>query len=139
MTKYQAELTPQNVEPTECGECDFDWDTVYQHLDGHCEGGCPKALTAFSMLLNAIMDVSRLDRKVIGLRVIALAWVLNPANVRGSPSLVRLARRCGVTRNYMAMLTGEMSRLARWRNRAQQHAWNWRQKASPPTGNPPKP
>ena len=61
----------------------------------------------------------------IGLKIIALAWVLNPGYFHDSPSLRQLARRCGVTPATLAHLTGHYSRFIHWRNRAQRHAWNW--------------
>ena len=65
----------------------------------------------------------------VGLNVIALAWVLNPAYFEGSPSLRKLARRCGVTPAALARHTAYYSRLIGWRNRAQRHAWNFEQRS----------
>jgi hypothetical protein len=116
-------------DPAACGCAEFDYEEVYRRLDGEPQpAACPKALLAFGLLFQRLMPPGKFERRCVagvGLRMIALAWVLNPAYLPGSPSLTQLARRCGVTKNYMASLTGEMSRLAKWRNRAQQHAWNW--------------
>lgn len=74
--------------------------------------------------------------RTVGLRIIALAWVLSPAYFEGSPSLHNLAKRCGATPTVLANYTARFSRLIQWRNRAQQHAWNWRKSEPPPQ--PPK-
>lgn len=134
-----------DCDPADCAGCaQFDYEEVYERLDGTPQpGACPKALIAFSRLLRALLPDGRPVRHIVGLRVIALAWTLNPGNIAGSPSVKELARRCGVTPEHMAKLTGQMSRLAEWRNRAQQRAKNWRKDgggaseeislASPPT------
>ena len=117
-------------DPAAHGVTEFDFDQVYRHLDGE---GSPdasrKALEAFCLILEAMMprrpQLDVRDLRAIGLRMIALAWVLSPANIPGSPSLAQLARRLRVHKNYLTSLTSEMSRLAQWRNRAQKHAWNW--------------
>jgi hypothetical protein len=61
----------------------------------------------------------------VGLRVIALAWVLNPAYFEGSPSVSELANLCGVRAAALAAYTGHYSRLIGWRNRSQCHSRNW--------------
>jgi hypothetical protein len=66
-----------------------------------------------------------------GLRLIALAWVLNPGYFVGSPSLSELARRCSVRRAALANHTGYFSRLLGWRNRGQRHASNWLRRGKP--------
>ena len=135
----EARLHP-DCDPTGCAGCaQFDYEEVYERLDGTPQpGACPKALIAFSRLLRALLPDGRPARHIVGLRVIALAWTLNPGNIAGSPSVKELARRCGVTPEHMAKLTGQMSRLAEWRNRAQQRAKNWRPTpAQPPAGDEP--
>jgi hypothetical protein len=65
------------------------------------------------------------------MRLIALAWVLSPGYFEGSPSIRKLARRCGIRIAALANYTGYYSRLLRWRNRGQRHAWNWLRNGTP--------
>jgi hypothetical protein len=73
----------------------------------------------------------RIQPQSLGMRLIALAWVLNPAYFDGSPSVRKLARRCGVRIAALANHTGYYSRLLGWRNRGQRHAWNWMSNGTP--------
>ena len=130
------ENRPFPCDPTAHGCTEFDYEEVFERLDGQAgPEACPKALLALSRIIDALMPRRRAldvrDIRAAGLRVIALGWVLNPGRIVGSPSLTELARRCGVTKNHMTSLTAAMSRLADWRNRAQQHAWNWQESSSP--------
>ena len=109
---------------------DFDWQQVYSHLDeeaSETEIG-KQTIEGVVRLLKLLVATSRTKIKPdhIGLRVIALAWLLNPGYFTGSPSLRQLARRCGVNHTKLAELTGHFSRVIGWRNRAQRRAWNWR-------------
>ncbi|MCP5524098.1 MAG: hypothetical protein H7A46_21380 [Verrucomicrobiales bacterium] len=108
---------------------DFDWQTLYDRLgeDARKASNDPRMVEFVVRLLEILLPGSctRLNARQVGLRVIALAWVLSPAYFDGTPSIRELAARCGVPRSVMTALTGEMSRLIGWRNGAQQHAWNW--------------
>ena len=75
----------------------------------------------------------RIQPGSVGLNIIALAWVLNPAYFDGSPSLRELARRCGIQPSTLARHTGHYSRFIGWRNRGQRHAWNWQAEEAPVT------
>jgi hypothetical protein len=110
---------------------EFAWDEVCRRLDGEPTGDASeKALLAFCRLFHHLQPrragrLNRADVRTVGLRLIALIWVLNPANLPGSPTLAQLAHDCGVSRVWLCRLTAQMSRLARWRNRAQTRASNW--------------
>lgn len=130
MTPFDDTKAHAPADPAAHGLTEFDFDEVCRRLDGEgAPDSSPVALVAFCRLLDALMPPRPTfgvrEVRAIGLRMVALGWVLNPANIPGTPSLAELARRCRTTKNHMTSLTAEMSRLARWRNRAQQHAWNW--------------
>jgi hypothetical protein len=117
----------ESRDPLDAPHQNFDWELLYERLDeGKVEGPARDQLIARLVQLVISNDSERLIPKKIGLRIIALAWVLNPAYFPGSPSLRQLAKRCGVTAPTLARLTGEFSRMTGLRNRAQRHAWNWK-------------
>ena len=120
-----------NADPVDSVAQDFDWRLLYARLneeasDAHVD---PRIVETVRRLLQMLVADKgrRIQPNTVGLRIIALAWVLNPGYFQDSPSLRRLARRCGVTPAKLAHLTGRFSRFLGWRNRAQQHAWNWGQ------------
>ncbi len=107
----------------------FDWDALGDRLDQDMRESrddqrlADVAARLLQLLLPDTRREVRLDK--VALRVVALAWVLSPGYFAGSPSLRKLALRCGVSRTELSAITSEMSRLLGWRNRAQQRAWNW--------------
>ena len=125
-------------DPVDAQSQDFDWKRLYERLsEDAAEGNNERILAeAVTRLLQALIPLREkyLPPKTIGLNVIALAWVLNPAYFEGSPSLRQLARRCGVDAATLSRHTAQYSRLVRWRNRGQRHAWNWRDDQRSPLG-----
>ncbi len=111
---------------------DFDWDRLYQRLVEDAGETDPRLAEAVTRLLQSIVpyDHRQLHPEAVGLRVIALAWVLSPRYFAGSPSLRDLAKRCGVGAATLARYTGRYSRFIGWRNRGQRHAWNWQEAAT---------
>ncbi len=122
-------------DPLNAPDQDFDWQGLYQRLSeeaGESDDGQRLAEALRRLIQMLVPDAERQIRvESVGLRVLALAWVLDPSYFGGSPSLRELARRCGVTQSALARHTGRYSRLLGWRSRAQQHAWNWRQATRP--------
>ena len=116
-------------DPVDAHDLDFDWDKLYQALDEEMpEGKADKLLEEFiSRFLQLLVPAhrGRLFPRSLGLRLLALAWVLNPGFFDDNPSLRRLAKRANVTAAKLSRHTGRFSRLLRWRNRAQRHSWNW--------------
>jgi hypothetical protein len=109
---------------------DFDWKRLYRLLNEEAAETeiDPLMVEAIVRLLKMFVRTSKpkIRPDQVGLRVIALAWLLNPAYFADSPSLRQLAKRCGVSHQTLAELTGHYSRVIGWRNPAQRRAWNWR-------------
>ena len=130
--------TSEPREPVEMLTQDFDWQGLYAHLgeDLQDEDPDPRLGEAVARLLQTFLrDVRRPVRpQDVGLRVIALAWVLNPAYFEGSPSVSDLADQCGVRVATLAGHTGRYSRMLRWRNGGQRHSWNWTKQRVPILG-----
>lgn len=118
-------------DPVDGASQDFAWRSVFERLDSG-EGlvvGDPEHVETISKLMNLLLadaQGTRINTKAIGMRLIALGWVLNPANYPDSPSLRDLAKRCDVSASALAFFTGEISRATGIRNRAQRHAANWK-------------
>lgn len=125
-------------DPVDAPDQDFDWEQLYERLSEDATNGenDPRLSETVVRLLQMLLPpLSPLPRRIqlesIGMRLIALAWVLNPGYFEGSPSISKIARRCGVRFAALANYTGYYSRLLGWRNRGQRHAWNWLQKGTP--------
>jgi hypothetical protein len=128
-----------HVDPLEPTHADFDWATVYAHLDGEQpkEEADPPPVTHKEMaqILAACFrwaldfDHRRNNQyncrptELIGRRLIALAWVTNPASFDGA-SLASICKRLKVRGPSMAKLTAAASRHFGIVNRGQAHGWN---------------
>lgn len=133
---YDDERLSDARDPLDARDQDFDWQGLYRQLsedalDEHNDKRTSEAVVRLLALLLPRLSGRRIQPESIGLRLIALAWVLSPAYFDGSPSVARLAKRCGVRAAALANFTGYYSRLLRWRNRGQRHAWNWFRKGTP--------
>jgi len=128
--EFHENLQSDRWDPIDAPFKDFDWDKLCDQIDEDVEAGKVEKQLAetITRILQILIPLRAkyLPPIEIGLNVIALAWVLNPAYFEGSPSLRRLARRCGVPAATLARHTAYYSRLIGWRNRAQRHAWNFR-------------
>jgi hypothetical protein len=108
---------------------DFDWAELYRALDG--EAPEAEAVKRFEEIVVRLMQLvipkprGRVFPRTIGLRLLALAWLLRPDFLGESQSLRRLAYRAGATPAKLSRHAGHLSRLLGWRNRGQRHAWNW--------------
>ncbi|MCL4176376.1 MAG: hypothetical protein KJ072_01320 [Verrucomicrobia bacterium] len=126
---FHEGLQSAKRDPVDAVDQNFDWERLYRHVLEDVEAGDmdPRLADAVMGLLQMLVphDHAKITVPAVGLRVIALAWVLNPGYFRGCPSLSKLARRCGISPSTLARYSGIYSRLIGWRNRAQRHAWNW--------------
>ena len=125
---YEGFLS-DDADPIDSVSQDFDWKLLYRRLNEEaCEADLDMKLAeTIARFIQMLVGNApgRIHPLHIGLKIIALAWVLNPGYFHDSPSLRQLAKRCGVTPATLAHLTGHYSRFIHWRNRAQRHAWNW--------------
>lgn len=143
MADCNQPLKAECFELLETATQDFDWDALYAHLDADAreDGNDKNPVEVVTRLLEMFLPApgQPVIPSRIGLRVIALAWVLNPAYFEGDPSMSELAARCGVRLPTLAKRTGHFSRVIRWRNHWQRHSWNWAKGAKePPEGAKPK-
>lgn len=119
-------------DPIDAPDQDFAWQELIERLKEEAEGleQTNKTLAeTIRHLLEILVPVRRkqIQTRSVGMRLLALAWVLDPSYFPGSPSLRELAQRSGVTPAKLARHAGRYSRLLHWRHRGQRHAWNWRQ------------
>ena len=119
-------------DPIDAPDQDFAWQELIERLKEDAEGleQTNKTLAeTIRHLLEILVPVRRkqIQTRSVGMRLLALAWVLDPSYFPGSPSLRELAQRSGVTPSKLARHAGRYSRLLRWRHRGQRHAWNWSQ------------
>jgi hypothetical protein len=126
----------ETLDPLDAQEHEFDWEALYARLDVDARNGGndPDLSGIVTRLLQMLLPApgQKLRPSRVGMRVIALAWVLSPAYFDRNPSLNQLARRCRVSATTLGELTGEFSRQIGWRNRAQQRGWNWQRSERPP-------
>lgn len=128
--EFNEAMLSDDRDPVDATSQEFDWQHLLERLGEdatHQDDDRPFALAVIRLLEVLLSKTEKsMYPQSIGLRVIALAWVLNPGYFEGSPSLRDLARRCRVKPATLARFTGEASRFIGFRNRAQRHAWNWR-------------
>jgi AraC-like DNA-binding protein len=131
ISDFHEAVQPDAIDPVDGTFADFDWTDLWQRLgeeetDTATDHEIADALMRMLRLLLEGCGGELINPRTAGLRLIAIAWTLNPGLFTGGPSLRTLARRCNVSPAALARLTGEASRSLRWRNRAQRHAGNWR-------------
>ena len=118
-------------DPLDAPDQDFEWEELLERLSEDARAqqtdkSLAQTVRRLIQILVPVYDKRRLWPKSLGLRLIALAWVLDPDYFPGGPSLAELARRANVTPAKLAQHTGRYSRVLGWRHRGQGHAWNWR-------------
>lgn len=128
---FDEAFDADNQDPIDSPSSDFAWDEVFERLDSGdgldaANEEQTETIGRLMRILLADAQAGRINPKTVGLRVLALAWVLNPSHYPDAPSLRKLAERCGVSPAALAFYTGEVSRKTGIRNRAQRHAANWK-------------
>lgn len=137
MTKpFDDSYPPDDRDPIDGQSGDFAWNEVFERSDSGdgLDTTSDQQVETIGRLMHLLLadaQAGRINPKTVGLRVIAVAWVLNPSHYPDAPSLRKLAERCGVSPAALAFYTGEVSRQTGIRNRAQRHAANWKP-TSPP-------
>lgn len=109
----------------------FDWDEVERLLGEARELTEPDrerlAHVFLELLRWAVSTGPRtIYTKTVGLRLVALAWVLNPAMFDESPSGKELARRVGLCDAKFSREAVYASRTFHIRNRPQRHGGNFK-------------
>ena len=130
--EFKEDTVSEQADPVEARVIDFDWNTLYERLGEQApQPDHQKLALALRRILQWAVRVdydlvlSPITPDVaVGRRMIALAWVTNPALFPDSPSLRQLSRRLGLSAPLLAALTGEVCREFGIQNRAQDHAWN---------------
>ena len=119
----------RHVDPLDGQHADFDWDGLARALNEEeelPETEMERLSFALRHLLAWIITGNRkgglTDAALIGRRAIALAWVIDPGLLPGSPSLATLGSEVGVTRASLSFWAAEASRLFGVSNRAQEVA-----------------
>jgi hypothetical protein len=108
---------------------EFDWQAVYQALGEHepesigpdYEAMSDALRNLFDWLLAVNLD-GRNPARAAGLRLMALAWVMNPDRFDGA-SLRKLTRSMGVSAGRFSTLAAEVRRTFRLSNPFQKHDW----------------
>ncbi len=133
--EFHEDRLGDNLDPVDAPDMGFDWEQLYRDVTEDAVSGenDPRLAQTVVRVLRLLLPNSkrRVQPESLGLKLIALAWVLSPAYFQGAPSIKRLARRCGIRPAAIANYTGYYSRLFSWRNRGQSHAWNWHRKGTP--------
>jgi hypothetical protein len=118
-------------DPLSATHAGFDWESVYKTLDEEPDWQdddlYEKLAQALRRVFEFCLDVDLTRKQAteqIGRRLLALAWVTNPALIPGSPSLIELSNRIGLSPYPLAIITSEVSKEFGIQNRAQAHAWN---------------
>lgn len=133
---YEDWISPHQ-DPLAPTHADFDFDAVARNLgepveadnlpDEQCQI-TPELVRAFKHIFEFCLNIDinkSIATQLVGRRLMALAWVINPGLFEDSPSIRELNKRLGFQGSTMRMLTGEASRAFGIRNRAQGHAWNY--------------
>jgi hypothetical protein len=136
------EFKPSQLNPAFHGNPDFDWETVFASLDGEDHsnsntmaddstrcGAYAISAKLLSRLLDWLLAVNLQDHRAlnsIGVRTVAMAWVIDPARFEGA-SLATVAKRLGFKGgNSLSPSAAEFSRRFGLTNKFQDHDWRRR-------------
>lgn len=133
------EFKSKDLHPAFNGNPNFDWESVFDNLDGSADESIRNAMAdnevrqaaskmtarMLSLLLDWLLQVNLQDHralKSIGVRTVAMAWVVDPGLFEGA-SLSTLAKSLGY-RSSMAISpeTADFSRRFGIKNKFQAHA-----------------
>lgn len=111
---------------------EFDWEAIEHALGEQCPDLTERDYAAMGIALRRVLQwmvtVGRCEPKkmaeIIGRRTLALAWVMDPSIIEGSPSLSSLAKRIGTSKAVLSLSSSKASKVFGISNRAQAHAWN---------------
>ena len=121
-----------HLDPLDGRMGEFDWDAIERALGEQCPDLTERDYAAMGIALRRVLQwmvtVGRCEPKkmaeIIGRRTLALAWVMDPSIIDGSPSLSALASRIGTSKAVLSLSSSKASKVFGISNRAQSHAWN---------------
>jgi hypothetical protein len=136
------EFKPSQLNPAFHGNPDFDWETVFASLDGEDHsnsntmaddstrcGAYAMSARLLARLLDWLIDANLKDSRgevvlrSIGVRTVAMAWVINPQRFDNA-SLAVIAKSLGFKgANSISPLSAEFSRRFGIQNHFQDHDW----------------
>ena len=130
-----SEFDPANIgkdrlDPLAATDQPFDWGEL-ESLLGETETlrdyEREKLVHVFTVILQWAVQSSRgrVDLRKIGRKLVALAWVINPASFDGSPAARELARRAGLHKSCFSIDCTDATRRFGIRNRPQRHGANF--------------
>ncbi len=127
--------TIKNLCPMVDKSVEFDWAGLFSAME---EPGGPEKLAAQladsdrELLANVLGQILRwalaADKiGAIGIRTVALCWLIDPSYFDGGPSCAELSKRFGFkNREYLSKHTANARRKFKIKNRAQDHAHNFK-------------
>jgi hypothetical protein len=124
---FHEDFVSEKIDPLADTHADFPFDEIDSEIAGLDEENRAKLCQAYRRIFQWFCNInlkSDTAPVMISRRVLALAWVLDPSLIEGSPSAAELARKIGCPRTKFHGLTGSVVRKFGIRNRAQAHAWN---------------
>lgn len=121
-----------HLDPLDGRASEFDWNELIRSLgedgDDLSDLDYEAMGIALRRLLQWLVTVGhakpRKMAEMVGRRTLALAWVLDPGIIEGTPSLSSLARRIGTSKAVLSLSSAKVSKEFGISNRAQAHAWN---------------
>jgi|ERR1039458_4013923 hypothetical protein len=127
------EFKPSQLNPASNGNPDFDWESVFAHLDGDVTDDAETKQAAAKMTARVMaelvawaLEVNLQDHralKAIGVRLVAMAWVINPKQF-GDSSLATISKSLGFKgANSISPSAAEFSRRFGLTNKFQDHDW----------------
>jgi hypothetical protein len=129
--EFNEAFVSDDVDPHNPNQvADFEWDTLYERL-GESVGAdlngpdLPAMSTALAVILDWILRVDLRKKnclKAIGLRTVAMAWVVDPSRFHDE-SVRTISKRLGFTAPVMSVLSADFSRRFKIQNRFQDHDW----------------
>jgi hypothetical protein len=121
---FDESFTGECVDPLADAAIDFDFSEIDREIDTLEDGDREKLAQVVRRIFQWVVR-GNLNAKsapvAISRRWLALAWVLDPGLIEGTPSATELARRIGCPPSKFHTLTGAITRDFKITNRAQRH------------------
>jgi hypothetical protein len=124
--EFNEAMQTEAQDPMDSRIIDFDYDASeggevpirYLQIEAACDG--LRTLADFQLGTDCDKHSKRAF-EMIGRRVVAFWWGVNPLYFSGSPSLTSLAKRTGIDESGLSRISAEVTRAFGVHNRAQAH------------------